>query len=127
MNSKEKQQYRSLIILILFLIINLIIFYLKFVPIKESFATKGLEEKDNELKISSARNIDLDKIIENNTNIKTTNTEEIYEKQEELEYITKYRYNDELYVGTTQVSQEGRSGIQTITIKRNFDSLRQFN
>lgn len=122
MNSKEKQQYKKIIILILFWMLILIVIYFRLVPSKESYASKEIEYKSAEINISNAKLIDLDEIIEENTNIKKTNTEEIYKKQEELEYITKYRYNDELYVGTTQVSQEGRNGIQTITMKKNLDS-----
>jgi len=65
--------------------------------------------------------LDLDKIISINTK-KKAGKEEVYERQEELEYITKYRNNNQIYVGTTQVSQEGKNGIQTITIKKTYDN-----
>ena len=64
---------------------------------------------------------DIKEIIQKNTKSKS-GKEEIYEKQEELEYITKYRNNNELYQGTTTVSQEGRNGIQTITMKKIYDN-----
>lgn len=127
MNSKEKQQYGKILIFILLGMLILIILYLRFIPSKETFATKETEYKNGEVKISNAKSINLDDIIAKNTDLEIANKEEIYEKQEELEYITKYRYNDELYVGITEVSQEGRNGIQTITMKRNFDSSRQPN
>ena len=47
--------------------------------------------------------------------------EEITVEEEELEYITKYRNNEELYIGTTQIAQEGRNGTQAITIKKIYD------
>ena len=122
MNSKEKQQYSKLIILILFWILILIVLYFRFVPSKETYASEESEYKNPQIEISNAKLVNLDEIIEKNSKNKTTNTGEIYEKQEELEYITKYRNNDGLYVGTTEVFQEGRNGIQTITMKRNFDA-----
>ena len=118
MGSKEKQQYRKHIILILFLMLILIVIYLRFVPTKETFASKEQVYKGGEIKISNAEPINLEQIIENNANSLIANKEEIYEKQEELEYITKYRYNDEIYIGETKVSQEGRNGIQTIKYRQ---------
>ena len=79
---------------------------------------KNLASED--LEISRASKVDLEQIIEKNTN-SLNGKEEIYEKQEELEYITKYRNNDDLYIGTTRVAQEGKNGIQTITMKKIFD------
>ena len=47
-------------------------------------------------------------------------------KKEELEYITKYRKSDKIYKGETKVAQEGRNGIQTITMKKIFDNNGNF-
>ena len=72
------------------------------------------------LKISNAEKINLDEIIERNTQ-SSGYREEIYVHQEELEYITKYRNNDNIYIGTTEIAQEGRNGVQAITTKKVFD------
>ena len=78
------------------------------------------ETTDEKLKISNAEKINLDEIIEKNTQ-SSGYREEISVHQEELEYITKYRNNDNIYIGTTEVAQEGRNGIQAITTKKIFD------
>ena len=72
--------------------------------------------KSNNTKISNAKEIDINKIIEKNT--KQVQTEEIETKEEVLEYLTKYRTNPDLPKGTMQVLQEGREGLQQITIKK---------
>ncbi len=75
-------------------------------------------KKDN--KTSNAEKIDIDKIIEKNL---TTNgyREEISVEEIELEYITKYKNSNEIYIGQTMISQEGRNGVQAITTKKIFD------
>ena len=87
---------------------------------KEAYAMDEKNLASEDLEISRASKVDLEQIIEKNTN-SLNGKEEIYEKQEELEYITKYRNNDDLYIGTTRVAQEGKNGIQTITMKKIFD------
>lgn len=90
---------------------------------KKTFVAKSQETllASGELvKISNAPKVDLEKIIRENTKFQKSN-EEIYTYEEELEYLTKYRKNDEIYEGTTQVAQEGRNGTQKITIKRIYD------
>lgn len=122
MNAKEKRKLSTVVSILCVMFVALIVVYIKFINNKETYATKNLEEPKQEevLKISNNQGIDLDEIIANNTNKKYMK-EEIYEKQEELEYITKYRNNSELYQGTTQVSQEGRNGIQTIIMKKTYN------
>ena len=122
MKTKEK---RKMIIIIVTAILTLFIIYTKNIPSKETYATDIEIQGKSELKISNAQNIDLEKIIKDNTK-QDSNKEEIYEKTEELEYITKYRKSDELYVGTTQVAQEGKNGIQTITMKKKYDKEGKF-
>ena len=77
-------------------------------------------EKNENLTISNAEIINLDEIIQKNTK-QNGYREEIIVHQEELEYITKYRNNDSIYIGKTEVSQEGRNGVQAITTKKVFD------
>ena len=120
MSAKEKKKISKVILFITFSIIILILLYFRYISNKESYAVDEENQKE-QLKISNCAKIDVNEIIEKNSKNKHSK-EEIYEKQEELEYITKYRNNNELYVGTTKVSQEGRNGIQTITMKKNYDS-----
>ena len=118
MGAKEKRKISKIVFLIAFLMIVIMLIYIKTVNSKESYATdeKALDEAN--FRMSNAKAIDINEIIQKNTKSKK---EEIYEKQEELEYITKYRNNDELYKGTTKVSQDGKNGIQTIIMKKNYD------
>ena len=124
MNYSKEKSFLYAIFLAIFLLIILFIIYIKYIPKQNSYASNYEEEVYNEIKISSANFIDLSKIIAENTK-QLLNKEEIYERQEELEYITKYRNNDQIYKGQTIVSQEGRSGIQTITMKKIFDELKK--
>ncbi len=121
MKSKEKKKISKIAITIAILVLILILIYMKFISNEKTYATVEKDEKIKNINVSQATFVDLESIIEKNTQNKS-GKEEVYEKQEELEYITKYRNNDELYQGTTQVSQEGRNGIQTITMKKIYDS-----
>ena len=118
MGAKEKRKISKIVFLIGFFMIVIMLIYIKNVNSKESYATDEKVLDEANLRISNAKAIDIKEIIQKNTKNKK---EEIYEKQEELEYITKYRNNDELYKGTTKVSQEGKNGIQTIIMKKNYD------
>lgn len=120
MSAKEKKKISNLIILISTFIMIIILFYFKYISNKPIYATDEQISIPALINVSNAKPIDIDEIIIKNTK-QNGNREEIYEKQEELEYITKYRNNSNLYVGTTQISQEGRNGIQTITMKKTFD------
>ena len=121
MSAKEKRKFSKIILIISIISLLLIIIYIKYISSKETFAIETVSEVSKTPKISNAQEINIEEIIKNNTK-QMASLEEIYERQEELEYITKYRYNNELYVGTTQVSQEGRNGIQTITMKKTYDN-----
>lgn len=121
MSTKEKKKISKIILTIAIIMLCVIVIYTKYISNKVTFATNEIKEQAKMLKISNANTINLDSIVAKNTK-EQNNKQEIYERQEELEYITKYRNNNELYEGTTQVSQEGRKGIQTITMKRNYDN-----
>lgn len=84
---------------------------------KDEISSQAYNE---DLKISDAEKIDIDKIIEQNTQ-SSGYREEITVHQEELEYITKYRNNSEIYIGKTEVAQEGQNGVQAITTKKIYD------
>ena len=119
--SKDKKI--RIILMILGLIVSIILLSAGFTTKKRVFQTKYYESLSTEfekVKISEAQKVDLDKILENNAKTKKTR-EEIYTYEEELEYLTKYRKSDEIYEGTTNIAQEGRNGIQKITMKRIYD------
>ena len=117
MRSKEKNKNTIILlsIIIIWTSILSICYYMS--DKKITYATNGKEN----MYISNAQNIDIEKIIKENTNV--TTREEIVKEEIELEYITKYRNNNELLKGTTQVSQEGRNGTQQIIIKREYNEL----
>ena len=120
MSAKEKKRISKIILALACITLLIILLYIKLASNKAIYAIAEEEIPKVELKISDAKPVDLDEIIKKNTK-DSSGKEEIYEREEELEYITKYRNNDELYVGTTKVSQEGRNGIQAIKMKKIFD------
>ena len=113
MNSKEK---RKALISIIFIVIIILIFTLyNYLYKKVVFANSGEVEY---VKISNAEKVDIEKIIQQNTK---ENTEQIITEEINVEYITQYKNNDELPVGTMQVVQEGRTGKEQVVKKRTID------
>lgn len=108
--------YISVAIIILLFII---VFYNYIFMRNNSYATYTLASNDENIKISNAEEIDIYKIIENNNN--TLKREEIEKREEILEYITRYKTNNQLPKGTMQVIQEGREGLQQISIKKVYE------
>ena len=117
MISKEKINKKIVIIVILLLIC--IAFICVINKSEKNTYAKEFETEKN-VQISTAQKVDLDEIIKENSN-KIGYREEITVQEEELEYITKYQNSDEIYIGETRVSQEGRNGTQAITTKRVYD------
>ena len=120
MKSKEKNIFKYII---LFLLLIILMVFLAIIQKNEkvTYAYDEIYNNTNEsIKISSAKEINLDKIIKKNSK-SNVYREEISVRQEELEYITKYRNNDNIYIGKTQIAQEGKNGIQAITTKRVYD------
>ena len=119
MNSKEKNKITVIVLIIILIWISALCVYnfIKSKPI--SYASNSEIDKDEEIKISRAEAINIEKIIGENTYVATR--EEIVKEEIELEYITKYVNNNELLKGTTRVSQEGRNGIQRIITKKVYD------
>lgn len=78
----------------------------------------AVQNKDdiNDVEISNAEDIDLYKIIEENNG--KSQEEEIEIKEEILEFMTRYKVNEELPKETIRVIQEGREGIQQISVKK---------
>ncbi len=106
-----------------FAILYIVMFFNMYFPINKSYAkeTVNLENENtsNSKKISKANQIDVEKIINENTN--NGQTEQITKKEETLEYLTQYRTNKEIPKGISVVVQEGRQGKQEITIKTTYD------
>ena len=125
MNANEKNKS----IKMLLIIIPLIFFFFAYLYLSSKYEKKtyAYDNGDFEsiknsqyIEISDANEINLDEIINKNTE-NVGYREEIRVEEVELEYITKYRNNNNLYIGTKEVSQEGRNGIQKITTKITYD------
>lgn len=80
---------------------------------------ENLENKE-ELKISNAEKVNLQEIVDENSNL--NEREEFFVEEIELEYITKYQNNSNLPKGMIQVIQEGRKGKQQITKKKVYNN-----
>lgn len=125
MRAKDKKRkgakvsLKNIISFLAFIIIVLygVIFYNYYITKNEVYAqeTNAKVDNTNDVTISNASLINIDKIIENNT--KNQNQEEYITEETVLEYITEYKSNSELPKGAIQVIQEGREGTQEITKK----------
>ena len=112
-----------------FAILYIIMFCNMYFPINKSYAKEtvtnpengntNIENTANSQEISNANKIDVEKIINENTN--NGQTEQITKKEEVLEYLTQYRTNKEIPKGISVVVQEGRQGKQEITTKTTYD------
>ncbi len=122
MKTKEKRIKLKFIIFInltIFSIICLIMFYNKYTPLNKSYAKETNTKPEEQLKISKGAIIDIDQIINTNTN--NGQTEKIIKKEETLEYLTQYKTNKKIPKGISYVVQEGREGKQEISIKTIYD------
>ena len=119
MNSKENKRCTALLMSIIIIWTSILVIYYFHTNKQIAYATTT----NDRIAFSNAQAIDLEEIINKNTSINYR--EEIIKEEVELEYITKYRNNDELLKGTTQVAQEGRNGTQEIIIKRKYDEQNQ--
>ena len=106
--------FHKLFIIIILIIIEL---YNKYFYKNDVYAKETSEEASN-IKISTAEPINIENIIEKNTENK--GKEEYKTEEVTLEYITKYRNNAQLPKGTVQVVQEGREGKQQIVTKYTY-------
>ena len=125
MNSKENK-IKKLLKYIIFLLIgfifilNIIALYSIYIPTNKTYARETYSDIENEIKISDANEIDIDKIINENT--ENEQIEKIIAKEETLEYLTQYKINKERPKGVSYVTQEGTNGKQQIIIKETYDS-----
>ena len=105
---------------IFFSILYIILFSKMYFQTNKTYAKETSTNLDDEKQvISQANKIDIDQIINQNTN--NGQTEQITKKEETLEYLTEYRTNKEIPKGISVVVQEGRQGKQEITIKTTYD------
>ena len=126
MKTKDNNNTKKIIIISLAFIILLLTFVIyNYAFIKNNSYAMQTSANDENFKISNAQKVDIEKIIAQNTNISKKEDTEV--KNETLEYITKYKTNTNLPKGTMQVIQEGREGIQQITIKKVYDGENLIN
>ena len=119
--NKEKKVKITIKNFIYFLVfIVLILYSILFYHLYFSNKVYATEEtvSQNTVKISQAEEVNLEEMISQNTN--DGQREEYEVKEEVLEYITKYRTNTSIPKGVVQVVQEGRQGIQEVTIKKTY-------
>lgn len=128
MKAKEKNKkhikitLKSIITFLASVIILLycVIFYNYYFAQNDVYAMEEVSSTVSNIKISNAKEIDIEKILDENA--KEGKREEFVIEETELEYITTYRNNSELPKGTLQVVQEGREGKQQITIKKTYQN-----
>lgn len=120
---------REKIFIVVVCAVALAIAFSVFITKNSSYATASNEtsEEDNSVASSSiksispvlqqnSRNIDLDKIIDNNE--KTILTEKIVKQEQDLEFNTQYKENASLAKGKMQTIQEGKDGKQNSVVKQ---------
>lgn len=117
---KVKITIKNLIYFLVFVVFMLysILFYSLYFSKKVYAIEETASQNTEEIKISQADKVDLEEIISKNTN--DGQREEYEVKEEVLEYITKYRTNTSIPKGVVQVVQEGRQGIQKVTVKKTY-------
>lgn len=121
MKTKEKRgKFAFYVIFFLFFII-LILFYKIYLKNVYVYAD-NIENSD--IKISNAEKVNIEKIIDENLN---NNTEQLITEEINVEYITEYKNNEDLPIGTIQVIQEGRTGKKQIVKKRTIDENGNIN
>ena len=120
MKTKEKLKKLFIICSLFLVLFFVIILFEYYFANQESYAKDVVSNPIQELKISQAKAIDLDEIIEGNT--KNNKREEFVQEETVLEYITKYETNENLPKGMIQVVQEGREGKQVVTKKVTYEN-----
>ena len=108
--------------IIMFVVIS--IFTIFIVTVRASEYTDDMptyaDVADNTLILEDKDYFDILNIIDENNKI--NKKEEISQVEEDLEYTTIYRYNNELPKGMLQVIQEGRDGKEQIITKKYFEN-----
>lgn len=119
MKTNEKIKLFLYIIIILFFIIYGAIFFDMYFVKNKSYAKETSDVIQNDVKISEANEVNINQIIEENTN--DGQVEQITKEEKILEYLTQYKVNKNIPKGISYVVQEGRNGKQEITIKTTYD------
>ena len=119
--NKKKITIKSIIYISFgfFAILYSIMFYNMYFQTNKSYAKETDAKPEQEIQISNANEINIEQIINENTN--NGQTEELTKKEEILEYLTQYRTNKDIPKGISVVVQEGMLGKQEITIKTTYD------
>ena len=100
-------------------LLYIVIFYNYYFARGNVYASEtSSKAKREEIRISKASEIEIEQIIL--ANAKEGQKEEYSVEETVLEYITKYRNNNNLPKGQMQVIQEGREGKQEITTKKTY-------
>ncbi len=123
MKKHTKVSIKNIIILLAFVTILLFIlaiydYYFKKDEVYAQETSAKLSQ--NNVKISNASEVDLEEIMNQNSENKAK--EEYTTEEVELEYMTKYKQNSNIPTGTIQVVQEGREGKQEITTKKTYQN-----
>lgn len=111
------------IVIILVILLFSVILYINLTR-TNTYATET-SSVNKDVEFSNAEEIDIYKIIKNNTN--KSQKEETQTREEVLEFMTRYRVNKNLPQGMMQVLQEGREGTQQITVKKYYKYGRLMN
>lgn len=110
----------KLITAVLFIGVTTVVVYIAYLVLSQNKTTYASTSNKKNYEIIENNEIDINKIIEENT--QNTKKEEIIKKEIDLEYTTKYTNNPDLPAGIIQVIQEGMDGKQEIIIKRTYES-----
>lgn len=114
--------YLSALIVIIFLVVLALLITKKISFAQESNKQSKIDNSKSRMNIEIpltkqdiSKQVDIDKIIENNE--KDIITEKIEKKETDIEFNTQYRENNSLAKGKLQTIQEGQDGKQNATIK----------
>ena len=117
---------KTLFIIIYILIILFTIFI--FITVKSGYTiavpTYEIVQEDKAI-LKNDDYFDILEVIEKNKEL--TKKEEISQIEEDLEYTTIYRYNNDLPKGMLQVIQEGRDGTQQVITKKYYENEKIVN
>jgi len=107
------------LMLLIILLVLLLVFVIanKYLNKKEVYASTELN-KNIQLEISNKEKIELNDIIY--SNLENKERQEVEIQEIELEYLTQYVENSGLPKNVSNVLQEGRNGVEQITINKKF-------
>ena len=109
----------KLITAVLLIVVITAVIYIAYLVLSQNKTTYASTPNEETYEIIENNEIDINKIIEKNT--QNTKKEEIIKKEIDLEYTTKYTNNPDLPTGIIQVVQEGMDGKQEIITKKTYE------